>query len=307
MTAWLAPPCSGPQSALMPGGDRGEEVRLARADQADRAGRAVLLVVGVQDQELLERDHRVVAHLVALRRHREHHREEVLDQIERVVGVQERLADRLLVRVGRDRRQLGHEPQDRELHLVGVVGVVAVLVEGRQGADHRREGAHRVGVLREGVEEALGVLVQQRVLADAEAELVELGPGGELAVDEEVRRLEERRHRDRHQLLDRDAAVAQDPGLTVDERDRRLARGGVDEAVVEGDHTGLGPQLRDVDAALALGAHDHGQLGLVGCRCAVRRTVRSFADPSWSAASVPLGAGTPRGAVTRLRCRGGGG
>src|SRR5205823_297889 len=101
------------------------------------------------------------------------------------------------------------------------------------------------------------------VLADPEAELVELRPRRELAVDEEIRGLEERRNRHGHQLFDRDAAVAQDAGLAVDERDRRLARPRVDEAVVERDRARLGPQLRDVDPALTLRAHDHGQLGLL--------------------------------------------
>ena len=37
------------------GRDRGEQVRLRRADHAHGRGRAVLLVVGVQQQELVER------------------------------------------------------------------------------------------------------------------------------------------------------------------------------------------------------------------------------------------------------------
>ena len=94
------------------------------------------------------------------------------------------------------------------------------------------------------------------------AEVVALLLRGQLAVDEEVRRLEVGRVRDVDEILDVEAAVAQDPGLAVDEGDRRLARPGVDEAVVEGDEPGLGAQLRDVDGALALGADDDGQLVL---------------------------------------------
>jgi hypothetical protein len=288
------------------GGDRCEEVGLTRADQPHRAGGAVLLVVGMEDQQLLQGDHGVVAHLVALRRHREHHREEVLDEIERVVGVQERLTDRLLVRVRGDGRQLRHQAQDREVHLVGVVGVVAVLVEGRQRANGRRQRAHGVGVLRERVEEALGVLVEERVLADAEAELVELGPVGELAVDQQVRGLEEGGDRDGDQILDRDAAVPEDAGLAVDEGDGRLARSGVDEAVVERDGARLRAQLRDVESPLALGAHDHGQLGLVASDAQYRGRfahlvllIRVAAYPS---VREPLPVVPPR-----LRCPGGGG
>ena len=55
MTAWLAPPCSGPQSALMPAAI--DAKRFASLEPTRRTVRrgAVLLVVGVQDQQLLER------------------------------------------------------------------------------------------------------------------------------------------------------------------------------------------------------------------------------------------------------------
>src|SRR5215471_5361365 len=65
------------------------------------------------------------------------------------------------------------------------------------------------------------------------------------------------------ELLDRDAAVPQDPGVAVDVRDRRLARTCVDEPVVERDEPGLGPQLRDVDGRFVFAAADSGQLDLL--------------------------------------------
>ena len=99
------------------GRDRRVQVRLRGTDHAHRRRGAVLLVVGVQDQQLLQRVHDRRRDLVRLRRHREHHAEEVLDEVERVVGVEERLADRLLVRVRGDGRQLRHQAHDRELHL----------------------------------------------------------------------------------------------------------------------------------------------------------------------------------------------
>ena len=64
------------------------------------------------------------------------------------------------------------------------------------------------------------------------------------------------------ELLDRDAAVAEDAGVAVDEGDRRLARAGVHEAVVERDQPGLRAELRDVDAELVLGAAHDGELDL---------------------------------------------
>ena len=117
-------------------------------------------------------------------------------------------------------------------------------------------------VLREAVEEPLRVLVEQRVHADLGAELVELGPGGQLAVDEEPRRFEERSVLG--ELLDRDAAVAQDAGLAVEEGDRGLRGAGVHVAVVEGDEPGLGAQLRNVDTEFVFGAPHHRELDLGG-------------------------------------------
>ena len=100
------------------------------------------------------------------------------------------------------------------------------------------------------------------MLADAEAEVVELVLGREVAVDEQVRRLDERRRVALDELLDRDAAVAEDAFFAVDEGDRRLARAGVHEPVVERDEAGLVPELRDVDAELVLGAADDRELDL---------------------------------------------
>jgi hypothetical protein len=102
-----------PPQRVDAGRDRSVEVGFGGADDANRRGRAVLLVVGVQDEQLLQRVHDRRRHLECLGRHGEHHANEVLDQIERVVGVEERLTDRLLVRVGRDRRQLRHQSHDR--------------------------------------------------------------------------------------------------------------------------------------------------------------------------------------------------
>src|SRR3546814_10258520 len=60
------------------GGDAGEGIGVARAGDAHRRGRGVLLVVGVQDEDAVHgaRQHR--ADLVFLAGHREHHVQEVL-------------------------------------------------------------------------------------------------------------------------------------------------------------------------------------------------------------------------------------
>ena len=94
-------------------------------------------MVLVQDQQALEgaRDHRI--DLVQLAEHPEVEFEEVVDEAQRVVGVQEGLPDALLVRVGRDDGQLGQHPDRVQLDVLGVVRVGLMLVVGREGRDRR--------------------------------------------------------------------------------------------------------------------------------------------------------------------------
>ena len=54
-TASLAPPCSGPASAPGRAGQRRVRIGLRAADAAHRARAAVLLVIGVQDEQHVER------------------------------------------------------------------------------------------------------------------------------------------------------------------------------------------------------------------------------------------------------------
>ena len=89
------------------GGDAGERIGARRAGEPHRRGRGVLLVVGMQDEDAVERlgEHRV--DLVGLARHREAHLQEVRRVVEIVARIDERLADRVLVSHRRDGRHLG--------------------------------------------------------------------------------------------------------------------------------------------------------------------------------------------------------
>jgi len=78
-----------------------------------------------------------------------------------------------------------------------------------------------VGVVAEGLEQVLDVLVDESVVDDVELPALELGLGRELAEDEQVGDLEVARAL--AELLDRVAAVLEDPLLAVDEGDRRPA------------------------------------------------------------------------------------
>ena len=202
-------------------------------------------------EQLVERlDHHRVG-VVVLGREAERHPQEVLDQAAAVVRVQQRLADRLLVGVGRDGRHLGQQPDRRQLDLGLVERVQRVLVEGRQRRHRRRQHRHRVGVAREPVEEPLQVLVQQGVPGDPGREARQLVRGRQLAVDQQVAGLQERRVL--RELLDRVAAVAQDADVAVDVGDRRGGGAGVGEPRVQGDDAGLGQQRADLHAGGAFG------------------------------------------------------
>ena len=79
-------------------------------------------------------------------------------------------------------------------------------------------------------------------------------------MDEEPRHLEERAAL--RELLDRIAAVAEDPLLPVDEGDGAAAGPGVRESRVVGDQPERRTQLRDVDRDLVFAAANLAALGL---------------------------------------------
>ena len=117
---------------------------------------------------------------------------------------------------------------------------IEILVVGAQRVDRTGQHRHRVGVAREAVEESRLVFMQQRVPLDLRGERGQLLGGGQLAVDQQVADLDEGRLLG--QLIDRVAAVTQDPGVAVDVGDGALGRRGVHKPLVEGRVAGLGQQ-----------------------------------------------------------------
>src|SRR5260221_9375180 len=79
----------------------------------------------------------------------------------------------------------------------------------------------------------------------------------ELAVDQQVRRLDEVRVLG--ELLDRITAVAQDALLAIEIRDRARRRARVHVAAVERDVARLRAERLDVDRVLVLGTDDNGK------------------------------------------------
>ena len=198
-------------------------------------------MVGVQDEEHVQGPHHGRVDLVGLVGHAEGQADEVLDVGALRVGVEQRQADGAPGDIADHRGQLGQQQHRGELALVGVVRIEGVLVIGGQARDPGLEDRHRVPRGGEGGEEAAEVLVQEAVARDAPLHALEGLTVGQLAVDEEVGDLQE--GRGLGQLLDRVAAVAQDPGRAVDIGDLRGARRRVGEARVQRHHAGGAQQL----------------------------------------------------------------
>ena len=227
------------------GRDRRVGVDVGGADAAHRVGRAVLFVVGVEDEEDVERLRERLLGDVPVFGLLEHHREEVLGEVELVVRVDVGQAHVVPVGEGGQGRHLGDQPHRRHVALFRVVDLLRVRVEGRERADAGQQHPHRVGVVAEALEELLEVLVDEGVVGDVEDPAVELGRGRQLAEDQQVGDLEEGRAL--AELLDRVAAVFEDAGVAVDVGDRGAAGGGVGEGRVVGHH----PEFVLVDLDLA--------------------------------------------------------
>ena len=175
------------------GGRRRGRVRIGvgRADDAHGRGAAVLLVVGVEDEQQVEGLGQRRVGVVARLGHLPHRRQEVGREAEAVVGVHEGHADAEAVGGGRQGGHLGDEPGDLLVADVGIEDVLGVLVERRQGGHRGDQHPHRVGVVVEALQEPLAhVLVDVGVIRDVVRPLVELVGGGQLAEDQQVGHLE---------------------------------------------------------------------------------------------------------------------
>ncbi len=243
------------------GGDAGEWVGARRAGKAHGRRRGVLLVIGMEDEDPVERprEHRV--DLVFLARHREAHAQEVRRVVEIVLRIHEGLADRILVRHRSKRRHLGDHAHGGDHALLRIRDVGRVVIEGRQRADRRHHDGHRMGVAAEALEEAVHLVMHHGVARDAVIEIGLLGRGRQLAVEEQVAGLEEIAVLG--ELLDRIAPIQQHTLVAVDIGDLRLAARGRGEARIVRERTGLGVELRDVEDARTDRAGFHRQLDVL--------------------------------------------
>ena len=179
-------------------------------------------MIGVQDEEHIERARQPRIGLVLELGHLVHHPQEVPRVAKVVVGVYIGLAH--VVAEG-ERRQRGHlreQADDLDCAHLLVVDLVRVGVERRQCPHRGHQHPHRVGVVAEALHEVLHVLVHERVDRDLVNPLIQLRLRGQLTVDQEVGHLEVGRLL--AELLDRVAAVFEDARLAIDVGDRAATR-----------------------------------------------------------------------------------
>ena len=217
---------------------------------------------------------------------------------------------------GGEGRDLGDQPDRRHVALLGVVDVLRVRVEGRERADVGEQHPHRVGVVAEALVELLDVLVGEGVVGDVEGPALELRRGRQLAEDQEVGDLEVGRVL--AELLDRDAAVLEDPRLAVDVGDRGAAGRGVGEGRVIAHQPEV--VVRDLDLAqvhrpdgpvvdldlVALAGAVVGDAEGVAAGSAVLRRVRLRLLPgtaAWSPSDLLARDCHSYASISRWRCR----
>ena len=203
------------------GGDARERVRLGRADCSHGRGGAVLLMIGVQDEQHVERLGEHGIWLETWIGNLPHHAQEVGRVVETVLRVHVWEAHTVLVRERCHRGHLGDEADRLDVTVLLVEDVLGFWVEGGQRANGRHEGPHWVGVVTEALHEVGDVFVDIRVIRDVVNPLFTLVVGGQLTVQEQVTNLEERRVLG--QLLDWIAAVTKDACVAIDVGDGRRA------------------------------------------------------------------------------------
>ena len=231
-------------------GERREGIGLRAADAAHRAGAAVLLVVGVQDEQHVERAFEDRVRLPGLALFLVEHAQEGSGVAEAGVGRDVRASGAAPAgaggHAGRERDQPGH------LRPAGlrVAHLFRFGEERGERADAGQEHPHRVGALREAAHQRPHVRVErgaavQGVAVDLGRPGVELGRRRQFAVDQQPGRFE--KGAALGELLDRIAAISKDAPVAVDERDPAAATGRVEVRRVVRQH----PKLVGIDLDLA--------------------------------------------------------
>jgi hypothetical protein len=145
--------CRAPQRRHA-GGNRGVRIGAGRTRQPHGRRAGVLFVVGMQDEQEIERFGSDRIDDVLLAGNRKEHVQHVRAVVEVIARIDERLAERMFVGRRRDGRQLGHDAMGENLPMTRVMDVHRVVIERRHRGHHRGHHGHRVRVVMEAAKES---------------------------------------------------------------------------------------------------------------------------------------------------------
>ena len=232
------------------GGDAGIRIGPGRPGQTHGGGGGVLLVIGMQNQNPVNRTGQHRVHFVLLRRVAEHQLQQVFGIRQRVARHRERTPERVVIGIGPDGRHFGNQPVGGHATLLHIVDIGAVMVEGGQRADHADHDRHRVGAAHKALVKAGQLFMQQGVAADVIGERLLLLHGRQLAVEQQIADLHViAAHR---QVLNRIAAMQQNALVAVNKGNVRAAGPGGRKTGVIGQPALLRVQRFDIQKPLAM-------------------------------------------------------
>ena len=217
-------------------GARGEKVRPRRADDPGRRRAAILLVVGVEDEDQVQGVLDFVRDVVLLVGNREHHVQEVCTVAQVGIGIVERQSQRTPIGKGGNRPHFADQSGGQFLERLLVTQREELGVKAGHVAQRRREQSHRWGVGGNVLELVLHALVQQLVQRQPLAESIQFVLLGQPAENQQPGSLDKIGMVG--ELLDGNAAIAEDSLVPVDERDRTFADGRVRQRRVIGGQSG---------------------------------------------------------------------
>src|ERR1700730_1937026 len=196
------------------GGGGGIGIDVRAADAADGVGGAILLVVGVQDEENVEGMFERGIGLITRARGAEEHVQEIAGIAEFVVGINEGHAERMAIGKRRNRGHFADEAVNLQFAGFRVENILGVGIKGGKrgyGGDHH---AHGMGVVVKAVHKLLDDFVDEGVVTDAAGPIFQLRGGGKFAVEEEVGGFKVGAFFG--EILDGIAAITEDAGIAVD-------------------------------------------------------------------------------------------
>ena len=275
------------------GGRRGEErVGLRTGYGAHSVGAAVLLVIGVEDEEDVQsaRDYRVG--LVLGLHHLPQHVHEVLGVAQVVVGIHVRESQAVPVSIGGDGGHLSDEAQNLKPAHLRIENVFSFRIHRGKRRHRADQHAHGVRVVAETFQKLLGGFVKHGVVGDIVHPVFQFRCGWKLAVEKQVSHFEKCALF--RELLNGIAAVSQDASIAVDVGNGAAARGRIHESRVVGHEPEIfGPGL-DL-------AQIHGPYGSILDGNLVRSLVSLVDDAQRVFCHILLRVSGPAGPLTPTR------